>query len=91
MRDVRQSQNVTVNIGRRRHYFPLLAFMGFVIAFFWPLSLPGMWKLAEVPWLLLLAVVWGIAHGLSRAGSQPSAPRAPAWQPQPGPRDYTLL
>jgi len=91
MGDVRQHQNVTVIVGRRRHYFPLLAFVGFVIAFFWPLALAGAWKLLEVPWLLLVLAIWLVAHALSRAGSQSQPPPPPAWQPPPGPRDYTLL
>jgi hypothetical protein len=85
-----RDNNVTVNVsvGRRRHYFPLLAFIGFVIAFFWPLSLPGAWKWLELPYLVLLAVIWGIVYALSRTAASPPAP--PEWMP-PGPRDYTLI
>jgi hypothetical protein len=82
-----KGQQITQNVyiyPRRRWGFPLLAFVGFVIAFFWPLALPGWWKLAEIPWLSLVALIWGIANGMARSARKTAEPSQPA-----GPRDWT--
>lgn len=61
-----QRVNVTVITGRRRHWFPLIGFIGFVLAFFWPLGVfHGVFAgIAEVLWLLFVGGIWALVFAV---------------------------